>query len=157
VESEKLQGLAAASAKLGYTPEQILTVASILEYEANRSQDYPKVARVLYNRLQRGLPLQLDSTVAYVSGRSGDVWTTAAERGDNSEYNTYKHTGLPPGPIGSPGDQTVEAALHPAAGNWLYFLPDFENNTTLFYDKDGPKRQADLQRIKDYCVKTQKC
>ena len=157
LESEKLQGLAAASAKLGYTPEQILTVASILEYEANRSQDYPKVARVLYNRLDRGLPLQLDSTVAYVSGRSGDVWTTAAERGDSSEYNTYKHTGLPPGPIGSPGEQTVGAALHPAAGNWMYFLPDFEHGTTLFYDKDGPKRQADLQRIKDYCVKTQKC
>ena len=157
VESEKLQGLAAASAKLGYTPEQILTVASILEYEANRSEDYPKVARVLYNRLDKGLPLQLDSTVSYVSGRSGDVWTTAAERGDNTEYNTYKHTGLPPGPIGSPGEETVKAALHPAQGNWLYFLPDFEKNTTLFYDKDGPKRQADLQRIKDYCVKTQKC
>jgi UPF0755 protein len=157
LESEKLQDLAAASAKLGYTPEQILTVASILEYEANRSEDYPKVARVLYNRLDKGLPLQLDSTVSYVSGRSGDVWTTAAERGDNSEYNTYKHTGLPPGPIGSPGEETVKAALHPAQGNWLYFLPDFEKNTTLFYDKDGPKRQADLQRIKDYCVKTQKC
>jgi UPF0755 protein len=157
MESEKLQGLAAASAKLGYTPEQILTVASILEYEANRSEDYPKVARVLYNRLDKGLPLQLDSTVSYVSGRSGDVWTTAAERGDSSEYNTYKHTGLPPGPIGSPGEETVKAALHPAQGSWLYFLPDFEKNTTLFYDKDGPKRQADLQRIKDYCVKTQKC
>jgi UPF0755 protein len=157
LESEKLQDLAAASAKLGYTPEQILTVASILEYEANRSEDYPKVARVLYNRLDKGLPLQLDSTVSYVSGRSGDVWTTPAERGDNSEYNTYQHTGLPPGPIGSPGEETVKAALHPAQGNWLYFLPDFEKNTTLFYDKDGPKRQADLQRIKDYCVKTQKC
>ena len=157
VESEKLQDLTAASAKLGYTPEQILTVASILEYEANRTEDYPKVARVLYNRLDRGLPLQLDSTVSYVSGRSGDVWTTASERGDNSAYNTYAHAGLPPGPIGSPGEETVKAALHPAAGNWLYFLPDFEKNTTLFYDKDGPKRQADLQRIKDYCVKTQKC
>ncbi len=157
VESEKLQDLTAASAKLGYTPEQILTVASILEYEANRTEDYPKVARVLYNRLDRGLPLQLDSTVSYVSGRSGDVWTTASERGDNSAYNTYAHAGLPPGPIGSPGEETVKAALHPAQGNWLYFLPDFEKNTTLFYDKDGPQRQADLQRIKDYCVKTQKC
>jgi UPF0755 protein len=157
LQSEKMLDLKAASARLGYTPEQILTVASILEYEANRGEDYPKVARVLYNRLEQGLPLQLDSTVSYVSGRSGDVWTTADERSDNSEYNTYAHKGLPPGPIGSPGEETVEAALHPAEGNWLYFLPDFENNSTLFYDRDGPKRQADLQRIKDYCVETQKC
>ena len=109
VENEKLLGLQAKAAKLGYTPEQILTVASILEYEANRNEDYPKVARVLYNRLDQGLPLQLDSTVAYVSGRSGDVWTTAAERANSSAYNTYAHTGLPPGPIGSPGDETSTA------------------------------------------------
>ena len=157
VESEKLLDLKAKAAKLGYTPEQILTVASILEYEANRSEDYPKVARVLYNRLGRGMPLQLDSTVAYVSGRSGDVWTTSAERSDDSAYNTYAHTGLPPGPIGSPGAETVKAALNPAQGKWLYFLPDFENGTTLYYEKDGPQRQADLKRIKEYCVKTQKC
>ena len=54
---------------VGLTPEQVLTVASILEYEANRSEDYPKVARVLYNRLDKGMPLQLDSTVSYVSQR----------------------------------------------------------------------------------------
>jgi UPF0755 protein len=156
-ESQKLLGLDAKAAALGYTPEQILTVASILEYEANRAVDYPKVARVLYNRLQKGMPLQLDSTVAYVSGRSGDVWTTAAERSDSSAYNTYAHAGLPPGPIGSPGEETIKAALSPAKGSWLYFLPDFEHGTTLFYDKDGPQRQADLQRIKAYCLKTQKC
>jgi UPF0755 protein len=157
VESQKLLDLPAKASALGYTPEQILTVASILEYEANRGVDYPKVARVIYNRLQQGIPLQLDSTVAYVSGRSGDVWTTAAERSDSSAYNTYAHAGLPPGPIGSPGEETIKAALSPAKGSWLYFLPDFENGTTLFYDQDGPKRRADLQRIKSYCLKTQKC
>lgn len=157
VETQKLLDLKTKAAALGYTPEQVLTVASILEYEANRSVDYPKVARVLYNRLQRGIPLQLDSTVAYVSGRSGDVWTTAAERADSSAYNTYAHTGLPPGPIGSPGEETIKAALNPTPGKWLYFLPDFENGTTLYYVKDGPKRHADLERIKAYCVKTQKC
>ncbi len=157
LQSEKQLDLKAKAAKLGYTPEQIRTVASILEYEANRGEDYPKVARVLYNRLDQGIPLQLDSTVAYISGRSGDVWTTADERSNNSAYNTYAHTGLPPGPIGSPGEETVKAALNPADGKWLYFLPDFENGTTLYYEKDGPKRQADLQRIKDYCVRTQKC
>ena len=77
-------------------------MASILEYEANRAEDYPKVARVLYNRLDQDMLLQLDSTVSYISKRKGDVFTTAAERASPSAYNTYKQKGLPPGPIGSP-------------------------------------------------------
>jgi UPF0755 protein len=117
------------AASLDLSEEQLLTVASILEYEARRDQDYPKVARVLYNRLDDDIPLQLDSTVSYVSKRKGDVWTTEAERADPSEYNTYKHIGLPPGPIGSPGRKTIEAALNPAEGDWLYFLADKQGVT----------------------------
>lgn len=109
--------------------EQVMTVASILEYEARRDEDYPKVARVLYNRLNEDIPLQLDSTVSYVSKRKGDVWTTSAERADPSEYNTYQHVGLPPGPIGSPGRKTIEAALNPADGDWLYFFADKQGVT----------------------------
>jgi UPF0755 protein len=112
------------ASSLGFSEEQVITVASILEYEARRDEDYPKVARVLYNRLDEDIPLQLDSTVSYVSKRKGDVWTTEAERADPSEYNTYQHIGLPPGPIGSPGRKTIEAALNPAEGDWLYFLAD---------------------------------
>jgi len=117
------------AASLDLSEEQLLTVASILEYEARRDEDYPKVARVLYNRLDEDIPLQLDSTVSYVSKRKGDVWTTAAERADPSEYNTYQHIGLPPGPIGSPGRKTIEAALNPAEGDWLYFLADKQGVT----------------------------
>jgi UPF0755 protein len=132
VEVDKSIDLAGHAKDVNLTPEQVLTVASILEYEANHSADYPKVARVLYNRLARGMPLQLDSTVAYVSKRSGDVWTTAAERSNDSAYNTYAHTGLPPGPIGSPGEETIKAALNPAKGPWIYFVPDYEHHTTHF-------------------------
>jgi UPF0755 protein len=112
------------AAEVNLDVEQVMTVASILEYEARRDEDYPKVARVLYNRLNEDIPLQLDSTVSYVSKREGDVWTTEAERADPSEYNTYQHIGLPPGPIGSPGRKTIEAALNPAEGDWLYFFAD---------------------------------
>ncbi len=73
-------------------------MASILEFEAKKDSDYPKVARVLYNRLKDGMLLQLDSTVSYASGREGDVFTTPAERNSDSPYNTYKAPGLPPGP-----------------------------------------------------------
>lgn len=124
---EKELDLQTRAEALDMTSEQILTMASILEYEARRDEDYPKVARVLYNRLDEDIPLQLDSTVSYVSKRKGDVWTTSEERDDPSEYNTYKHVGLPPGPIGSPGRKTIEAALNPVDGDWLYF----------FADKDG--------------------
>jgi UPF0755 protein len=118
---------------LGLTGEQVLTVASILEFEGKLDEDYPKIARVLYNRIADGMPLQLDSTVSYVSGREGDVWTTPEERSNPSLYNTYQNPGLPPGPIGSPGEKTIEAALNPAQGSWLYFLAtDLETGETTF-------------------------
>ena len=123
VQVEESLDLATRAEEVNLTPEQVLTVASILEYEANRSEDYPKVARVLYNRLNQGMPLQLDSTVSYVSKRSGDVWTTAAERSNTSAYNTYANAGLPPGPIGSPGEETIEAALYAGQGGLAVLRP----------------------------------
>lgn len=115
-------GITAKAARLGFTPKQILTVASILEYEGSRGQDYPKIARAIYNRLDQGMRLQSDATVAYANNLSGTVFTTDAERNNPSPYNTYAHDGLPPGPIGSPGEQTIKAALNPVAGPWLYWL-----------------------------------
>jgi UPF0755 protein len=67
------------------------------------------------------MPLQLDSTVNYVTGKTG-VTTTAKDRATDSPYNTYRYRGLPPGPINSPGQHALHAALHPVAGNWLYFV-----------------------------------
>ncbi|MFL6089784.1 MAG: endolytic transglycosylase MltG [Aeromicrobium sp.] len=129
---------------LDMSPEEILTVASILEYEARRDEDYPKVARVLYNRLDEDIPLQLDSTVSYVSKRKGDVWTTESERDDPSDYNTYKHVGLPPGPIGSPGRKTIEAALNPVDGDWLYFFADKHGVT--HFNKSFENHVAECRR-----------
>lgn len=136
---------------LGLSGEEVLTVASILEYEAKKDEDYPKVARVLYNRLKIGMALQLDSTVSYVSKRKGDVFTTQAERDDPSEYNTYQHTGLPPGPIGSPGEKTIEAALNPAEGNWLYFVAiNLETGETVFSETKAEHDRA-VEKLRDYC------
>ena len=144
------------AADVGLTPEQVLTVASILEYEANRGEDYPKVARVLYNRLGKDMPLQLDSTVAYVSQREGDVWTTAAERSNTSAYNTYVHPGLPPGPIGSPGEATIKAALAPADGKWLFFVPDYEAKTTRF-STTLEEHNKWVAKLREYCRTSEDC
>jgi UPF0755 protein len=137
--------------ELGLDGEQVLTVASILEFEAKKDSDYPKVARVLYNRLKDGMLLQLDSTVSYASGREGDVFTTEAERDSDSPYNTYKAAGLPPGPIGSPGAKTIEAALNPADGDWLYFVAvNLETGETVFSDTKAEHDQA-VVKLQEYC------
>jgi UPF0755 protein len=154
---EKQLDIATKAKALGYTPEQILTVASILEYEGSRDQDYPKIARAIYNRLQKGMAIQSDATVAYANNLSGTVWTTQAQRDNPSPYNTYVHTGLPPGPIGSPGEKTIEAALSPADGPWLYWLVvnlktgETRFNTTL----EGHNRDKAL--LDEYCKTSDAC
>lgn len=142
---------------LGFSSEEILTVASILEYEAKQDADYPKVARVLYNRIKAGMALQLDSTVAYVSQRKGDVFTTDAERNNQSAYNTYQHTGLPPGPIGSPGQKTIEAALNPADGSWLYFVAvNLDTGDTIFSDTFAEHNKA-VAKLQEFCRSSESC
>ena len=142
---------------LGYSGAEIITVASLLEREAQRGEDFPKVARVLYNRLDESMPLQLDSTVQYVSKRKGDVFTTPEERDNPSKFNTYKHPGLPPGPIGSPGEETIEAALNPAEGSWLYFVTvNLETGETVFSDTNGEHSQA-VAKLQEYCKGTDVC
>lgn len=120
--AEESTDLAAGAKRLHKSPRQVLVVASLIEREARLDADYPKVSRVIYNRLAKGMKLQLDSTVHYAVGKSGRVSTSAKDRANPSPYNTYQHAGLPPGPIDAPGEQALEAALHPARGPWLFFV-----------------------------------
>lgn len=113
--------------KAGVAPAdrlKVLTLASIVQRESGPSvADMHKIARVFQNRLDRGMRLQSDATVAYGTGHTDRVTTTDAERADASNpYNTYAHSGLPVGPIGLPGDDAIDSALHPTAGPWLFFV-----------------------------------
>lgn len=122
-----------AAASMGRSPADLVTIASIVEAETRLPEDRPKVARVVENRLDRDMMLQMDSTVKYLAGMDGKVTTTDQERADDSPYNTYKHTGLPPGPIGAPGRASLDAAAHPADGDWLYFVTvDLSSGETKF-------------------------
>jgi UPF0755 protein len=145
VEVEQELNIEERARALDMSSEDILTVASILEQEAQRDEDFPKVARALYNRLDEDIPLQLDSTALYISKREGSPWTTSAERADPSEYNTYLHVGLPPGPIGSPGRKTIEAALNPAEGDWLYFFTD--KRGVLYFNRSFEGHVAECRRV----------
>lgn len=107
--------------KDGFSPDQILTIASLIEAEGT-PEVFSKVARVIYNRLERGMPLQLDSTVHYIQNSRGNIALSLNEIKIDSPYNTYQRRGLPPGPIGSPTRAAVDAAINPVAGDWLYFI-----------------------------------
>jgi peptidoglycan lytic transglycosylase G len=127
-------GLPAASARAQESQGAVITVASLIEAEGKRPQDYPKIAEVIYNRLNDTPPmhLQLDTTVLYGMNlvHSKAAFSTTFP----SPYNTYVHGGLPPGPIDSPGRTAIEAALHPAHGNLLYFLTiNSRTGQTLFF------------------------
>jgi UPF0755 protein len=115
-------GLNTKAGPQNMTPFQVLTVASLVQAEAKRAEDMPKIAQVIYNRLAKNMPLQLDTTVLYANGGVRAITTTAAQRAVDSPYNTYKVSGLPPGPIDNPGEAAISAALNPQAGPWLYFV-----------------------------------
>ena len=150
-------GLEQGAKKVGLTPGQVMTVASMLEFEAQRDEDYPKVARAIYNRLDDGMMLQSDATVAYANGLSGDVFTTSEQRAVDSPYNTYVHTGLPPGPIGNPGQKTIDAALHPADGDWLYWVVvNLKTGKTVFSNTYAEHQQA-VEQLQEYCTHSDAC
>lgn len=104
-----------------YSPQQLLIIASIVQAEGV-PEDFTKVARVVYNRLEIDMPLQMDSTVHFIKKIRGEIFLSRNSTLLNSPYNTYQRYGLPPGPIGSPGSAAIAAALNPASGNWLYFI-----------------------------------
>ncbi|HEY9293616.1 MAG TPA: endolytic transglycosylase MltG, partial [Microlunatus sp.] len=124
---------------------------SLIEAEVNRPADRPKAARVIYNRLAAGMPLQLDSTVHYAIGRRGKVTTTAQERANKSPYNTYVHKGLPPGPIGAPGKAALEAAANPAAGDWLYWVAVNPDSGETVFTKTKAEHDAAVARFQQWC------
>ena len=106
----------AAAKRLKRSPYEVLIVASIVEREVNKEEYRPKVARVLYNRLDKGMKLGLDSTVIYAENLKTNT-TTKKDRASKSKYNTYRHKGLPPGPISAPGKAALEAAANPEKGS----------------------------------------
>jgi len=157
-------GLVAGARQIGKTPAEVMTIASLIQAEG-RGSDMPKVSRVIYNRLDgpgdkqgtNGL-LQIDATVNYALDRKGVVAVTTDEtEHTDSPYNTYLHPGLPPGPIDSPGDEAIKAALHPAEGPWYYYLTvNLRTGETRF----GTTYQDFLefkQEYAQYCTTSTRC
>jgi UPF0755 protein len=113
--------LVSAARNMGLTAEQVIIEASMAQAEGGSVTDYPKIARVIINRLHDGMKLQFDSVLLYGLGAYG-VNVTQKQIGTPGPYNDFEHSGLPPGPICNPGHLAIEGILKPASGNWLYFL-----------------------------------
>ena len=107
--------------KKNLTVYDVVTIASMIEREAQVEKERPLVAAVIYNRLHEGMPLGIDATTRFATGNYEDP-LTESELAIDSPYNTRTHTGLPPGPIGNPGLASIEAAAHPAKVDYLFYV-----------------------------------
>lgn len=111
----------------GLMVHETITLASILEKEVRSPEEMKNVADIFLKRIEAGMPLQADSTLSYVLGKTSAELTTA-DLASDSIYNSYNHLGFPPGPIANPGMNAILAALNPTKNGWYYFLTDDEGN-----------------------------
>jgi len=120
----KTQGLTPKGSNLTFA--ETVTLASLLERETKTDLERPVVAGILLNRIEIGMPLQVDAAVQYAVGTSKDWWPilSLADLKIKSPYNTYENTGLPPAPIANPGLSSLKAAFNPATTDYLYYIHD---------------------------------
>jgi UPF0755 protein len=159
------EGIVEKSADLGYSPYQILVIASMIEKESGDfDEDRQRIAAVIYNRLGLGMPLQIDATLFYAQPPDTPFDVLKAT---DSPYNTYMYTGLPPTPIASPSRASIRAALNPGANPepgscaapgegepgegqflWLYYVLADAEGRHAFACSLG-EHEANVQRARD--------
>ena len=128
---------------LHMSARQIVIVASLIETEAKLKKERPLIASVIYNRLNKGIALGIDSTIVYASKLAGkwknDGRVYLSDVNRRSPYNTRIFAGLPPGPVGAPGESSIDAALNPAQTDYLYYVrePSRDDGAHNFYSKEA--------------------
>lgn len=132
----------------GEERERILNIASIAEAEVNWPEYYGKVTRVIMNRLDQGITLGMDSTVAYGNNVAPNMVDQAMLDDASNPYNTRKNAGLPPTPISNPGDNAIKAALNPEDGDWLYFVTvNLKTGETKFTTGSVDEQNAQFEQL----------
>ena len=134
--------------KTSLTKKQIVTIASIVEREAKFPRDRSLVASVILNRLNAGMPLQVDATVQYAIGTPGNWWPTLTNSGGNidpsSPYNTYTNLGLPPGPISNPGLESLKAVINAPHTDYFFYISDKSGHN--HYEVTSSQHVADIKK-----------
>jgi UPF0755 protein len=152
------------AAELGHTPAELMIIASLIEAEG-RGDDMPKIARVIYNRLDgpgdkggTNGTLGIDASIAYGLGLSpGSTELTPDQLAEDTPYNTRINAGLPPTPIEAPGDDAIAAAANPADGDWYYYVTvDLSTGETKFYE-DYAGFLEGRDEYKAYCETSDRC
>jgi UPF0755 protein len=126
----------------GRSVHEVMTIASLLEREVRSKEDRKKVADLFWRRYDENWALQADSTVHFLTGKAGNVFTTKEDRDSLSPWNTYKYPGLPLGPIAHPSLSSIDAAIYPESNSYNYFLTDFEGNVHYATDLAGHNKNV---------------
>jgi len=134
--------------ELGMDINEVMTIASLIERETMVDSEKAKVASVIYNRLEIGMKLQIDATVQYAMGESKQ-FLTYKDLEIESPYNTYQIDGLPPGPICSPGEASIKAALYPEDTDYIYYVLSAAKDGTHKFAKTGAEFQKYKQEYKN--------
>lgn len=130
--------------------QTVLTKASLVEREGLHSDDKPKIARAIENRLDDDMRLEIDASLAYGAGKPGTELTKADRDNTKNPYNTYRHSGLPPGPIASPGEVSVDAVLNPTPGDWKFWVTvNLDTGETKFAE-DFEEHQRYVQELREW-------
>ena len=139
--------LEARAKALGRTPHEVVVVASLIEREVRFDDEYGKVSRVVYNRLDQGIPLGIDAAIAFGVGKAAGAELLASDLAKDTPYENRRKLGLPPTPIASPGEATLEGALNPEDSNVLYYVLATKEGRSFFTDDyDAFLRQRDKSR-----------
>lgn len=136
---------------LNLSPFDAVTVASIIEKETRDPAYGPDIAQVIYNRLRMDMALQMDSTVHFAANSSGTVTTTDEERNNPSPYNTYLHKGLPPGAISNPGLNSLNAAVNPTSGDYLFFVTVNPSTGETRFSTTFEEHQVHVAQFHQWC------
>jgi UPF0755 protein len=127
-------GLEEGAERLGRTPYEIVIVASLIEREVKFDDEYGQVSRVVYNRLEQDIPLGIDAAVAFGVGKAAGEELTKSDLAQDTPYENRRRTGLPPTPIASPGEATLQGALNPVDGDILYYVLATKEGRSFFTD-----------------------
>lgn len=141
--------LVAKARRAKMNPATVVTIASLVQAEGGKPADLPKISRVIYNRVKKGMKLQFDTTVLYALDERR-LTVTEKDLRIQSPYNTYLHAGLPPGPISNPGADAIEAALAPKPGTWLYFIATDPTNKVTKFATTEAERQAIEKEFREW-------
>jgi len=141
--AEKMKPFEADMKASGRTTQDIITMASIIEREVRTPRDKALISGILWKRIREGMPLQVDATLFYVTGKASHE-LGADELESESPYNTYKHKGLPPTPISNPGLESIKAAINPVSSAYYFYLSDKDGTTHYARTFDEHKKNKAL-------------